>query len=102
MYSFYPKHSFVLNVLPVLILGTMKKENTFMLTANQLQKIGFEDKLLGPKAPAAFVTRNQMSQFASEVFSSMNVFEEYEVPEYKFNTAFVDVIMCELLVHICS
>ena len=75
----------------------MKKENTFVLTARQLQKIGFEDKLLGPSAPAAFVTRNQMSQFASEVFSSMNVFEEYEVPEYKFNTAFVDVIMCELL-----
>lgn len=76
------------------IIGTLKKENSFVLRASELQKMGFEDKLLGPKMPASYVTRNQLTQLSSEVFANLNVHEEYEVPEYKFNTAFVDVILC--------
>ena len=63
--------------------------NTFSISNSEFQQMGFKQKLLGP-ASSVYVTRNQLNLLAGEIHSHLNVFEEYEMPEYQFNQNFVE------------
>ena len=65
------------------------KTNYFSINFNSEQKNELVNDLFGP-ASSVYVTRQQMEEFSSKIFSSMNVFEEYEMPEYEFNGNFID------------
>ena len=63
--------------------------NTLTISNSEFQQMGFKQKLLGP-ASSVYVTRNQLNLLAGEIHSRLNVFEEYEMPEYQFNQNFVE------------
>ncbi len=62
------------------------------LKSEQIVEMKLDDKLFGP-ANDVFVSRNQMSRFASEMYNRLNVFEEYEIPADKFDTSTVNDII---------
>jgi hypothetical protein len=70
-------------------VSNIVKINTLSITSSQFQELEIKEKLLGP-ASSAYVSREQINQLSGEVFSSLNVFEEYEMPEYQFQQNFVD------------
>ena len=51
-----------------------------------------DEKLFGP-ANSVMVTRNQLGLLASEVYKRLNVQEEYEVPESKFDSGLLDSLI---------
>jgi hypothetical protein len=65
------------------------KINTLTILSNEFQEMGIKEKLLGP-ASSTFVSRQQLNQLAGQVYTSLNVFEDYEMPEYQFQQNFVD------------
>jgi hypothetical protein len=65
------------------------KINTLSISSSEFQEMGIKEKLLGP-ASSAYVTREQLSLLARQLYSTLNVFEEYEMPEYQFNLKFVE------------
>src|SRR5437868_2301330 len=72
--------------------GVESKGNRFTLAANQIAEMHISDRLFGP-ASAVFVTRTQMTQFSSEVYTTMNVLEEYQLPQYAFDQSIIDVVV---------
>jgi hypothetical protein len=65
------------------------KINTLSISSSEFQEMGIKEKLLGP-ASSAYVTREQLSLLARQLYSTLNVFEEYEMPEYQFQQNFVE------------
>jgi hypothetical protein len=65
------------------------KTNTLAISSSEFQEMGIKEKLLGP-ATSAYVTRDQLNLLAGKLYSSLNVFEEYEMPEYQFQQNFVE------------
>ena len=65
------------------------KINTLAISSSEFQEMGIREKLLGP-ASSTYVSRGQLNLLASQLFSSLNVVEEYEMPEYKFKQYFVE------------
>jgi hypothetical protein len=59
------------------------------ISNSQFQELEIKEKLLGP-ASSAYISREQMNQLSGELYSSLNVFEEYEMPEYRFQQNFVE------------
>ena len=53
------------------------------------QQLGIIDEIFGP-ASEVFVTRNQLSELATEIYSKLNILEEYEMPESEFDSSFVN------------
>ena len=66
-----------------------KKENTLKISFDQINQLNLLDKLFGP-ASTTYVTRDQMSELAVEMYTSLNIIEEYEMPMYQFNEKFVE------------
>ena len=56
------------------------------------------NKLFGD-ADSAYVTRNQMDQFSQEIYSSMDVYEQYEIPDDQFSTVFVEDLIKQTADH---
>jgi hypothetical protein len=65
------------------------KINTLAISSSEFQEMGIREKLLGP-ASSVYVSREQLNLLAGQLFSSLNVVEEYEMPEYKFKQNFVE------------
>lgn len=80
--------------------GKVIKTNTLTISANQLQQIGLEEKLFGPAGSNGkndvYVTRDQMSALSSEMYSTLNIVEEYQMPEFQFKEAFVDELIKQI------
>ena len=77
--------------------GKVIKTNTLIITSEQQQQIGLEENLFGPSGKDqqdnVYVSRNQMTQLASEMYSTLNIFEEYQMPEVEFKEEFVNGII---------
>jgi hypothetical protein len=65
------------------------KINTLSISSSEFQEMGIKEKLLGP-ASSTFVSREQVIQLAGNLYSTLNVFEEYEMPESQFQENFVE------------
>ena len=72
--------------------GTENKKNELKINLAQLNQFQVSENLFGP-ASSVFVTRNQLSNLALEMYSNLNIIEEYEMPMYQFKDEFVDVII---------
>jgi len=70
-------------------VSNIVKINTLSISNSQFQELEIKEKLLGP-ASSAYISREQMNQLSGELYSSLNVFEEYEMPEYQFQQNFVE------------
>jgi len=66
-----------------------KRSNVFSITLQQSNSISLVDNLFGP-ADSAYVTRNQTSELANEVYTKLNVLEDYQVSSEQFDKDFVN------------
>ena len=69
--------------------GVEKNKNILRIDFNQMNSLNIAEKLFGP-ASQIFVTREQMSDLAIDMYSNLNIVEEYELPIYKFNEEFIE------------
>jgi hypothetical protein len=69
--------------------GVEKKQNILRVDFNQVKRLNISEKLFGP-ASETFVTRQQLSNLAVEMYSNLNIAEEYELPIYQFNEEFIE------------
>jgi hypothetical protein len=78
-------------------MGKLVATNTLTITGARLQQLGLEEEIFGPvgnsSANFVYVMRHQMASLASEMYSTLNIVEEYEMPETKFAEAFVDELI---------
>jgi len=65
------------------------KINTLAISSSEYQQMGIREKLLG-SASSKYVNREQLNHLAGQLYSSLNVVEEYEMPEYQFQKNFVE------------
>jgi hypothetical protein len=65
------------------------KINTLSISSSKFQEMGIQEKLLGP-ASSVYVSREQLNLLAGQLYSTLNIFEEYEMPENQFNPKFVE------------
>ena len=74
--------------------GKLAKTNTLTISAQQQQLLGLREKLFGQASSNGpsdvYVTRDQMTDLASEMYSTLNIVEDYQIPEIQFSEAFVD------------
>ena len=70
-----------------------KLTNTLSITSEQMDQFGIEDKLFGNAAKegvhSTYVTRQQMGLLSREMYSTLNIYEEYEMPEWNFDESFI-------------
>lgn len=80
--------------------GKLMKTNTLVINADQLQQIGLEEKLFGPSGAkgkdSVYVTRDQMTTLASEMYSTLNIVEDYQMPEIQFSEEFVNGLISQV------
>lgn len=80
--------------------GKVIKTNTLTITSDQQEQLGFDEKLFGAAggndSNNAYVTRNQMSELSHEMYSTLNIIEEYEIPETQFSEEFVSGLISQL------
>ena len=69
--------------------GRAYRQNTLIITGDQLYRIGMIDDLFGP-ATDRYVTRRQMTDLTSEVYLKLNIIEDYQMPESQFRESFVN------------
>jgi hypothetical protein len=51
--------------------------------------------LYGPSSEV-YVTRDQLSDIAIEMYTSLNIVEEYEMPMYQFNENFIEGLISQV------
>ena len=88
--------------------GKLVKTNRLTITSYQQQLIGLDEKLFGSANTSAsgmrenptdvFVTRVQAAELANEMYSSLNILEEYEMSELQFSEAFVSDLISQIAV----
>ena len=71
------------------------KENKFSIDFNSENNNQLVNELFG-RNDSVYVTRNQMDDFSQEVYSSMNVFEQFEMPDEQFSNVFVEDLIRQL------
>ena len=75
--------------------GKLMKTNTLTISGQQQQLIGIEEKLFGPATTdkskeQVYVTRDQMTDLSSEMYTTLNIVEDYQMSEGQFSDAFVE------------
>ena len=86
-------------------MGKRKFTNSLTITLDEIEHIGLEEKLLGPSHNAkatVFVTRHQMTSLAAEMYSTLNIVEEYQMPETQFSEAFIEGMISQAAVNAFS
>ena len=76
-------------------LGSVGKAvlvNTLSISSSQFQELGITKKLFG-QASAKYVTQEQLNQLSANIYSSLNIAEEYEMTELQFQSVFVEDII---------
>jgi len=79
--------------------GKLMKTNTLKITADQMQVLGMEEKLFGDagkRNDSVYVTRDQMASLASEMYSTLNIVEDYQMPETQFTDDFVEGLITQI------
>ena len=84
--------------------GKLIRTNTLMIGLRQQEQIGLVDKLFGTststpstEAPSksVYVTRDQITTLAEEMYSTLNIVDDYQMPVIQFDEAFVDGLIRE-------
>ena len=70
-------------------VGRVVRVNTLSISSFQFQELGITEKLFGP-ASSKYVTREQLNKLAGNIYSSLNIVEEYEMPELQFKSIFIE------------
>ena len=75
--------------------GKLVKTNSLTITSQQQQLIGIEEKLFGSAATGeskndVYVTRDQMAELSSEMYTDLNIMEDYQMSEGQFSEAFIE------------
>jgi hypothetical protein len=82
--------------------GKLLKTNTLTISLQQVEQIGLVDKLFGPATSddrqTVYVTRQQLTELAAEMYSTLNIVEEYEMPQVQFSDAFVEGLILQAAV----
>ena len=92
--EFFLKHRRNFDLKFECVLGTkgkLTKTNTLSITPQQIQDFGLEANLFGTTSAKknVFVSKFQLAELATEMYSKLNILEEYEMPEHQFSEAFV-------------
>ena len=74
--------------------GKTYRQNTLIITGDQLYKIGLIDDLFGP-ATDRYVTRRQMTDLTSEVYLKLNIIEDYQMPASQFKENFLNDLIAQ-------
>jgi hypothetical protein len=69
--------------------GQAYRTNTLVINGEQISQLGIVEDLFGP-ANEVFVTRNQLQELASDVYSNLNILEEYQIAESQFSANFIE------------
>ena len=75
--------------------GKLMKTNTLTITAQQQQMLDIEEKIFGGSTTntskeQVYVTRDQMTELSSEMYTTLNIVEDYQMSEGQFSDAFVE------------
>lgn len=80
--------------------GKLVKSNTLSINSAKMQQIGLEEKLFGPAGKNGkedvYVTRNQLTELAYEMYSALHIVEDYQIPESQFSEAFVSDLISQV------
>ncbi len=69
--------------------GRKVRTNTLTMSSNQLTQMRLDEKLFG-SAETVYVSREQMRSLSAEMYAALDIVEEYEMSEYRFNEAFIN------------
>jgi len=69
--------------------GRAYRQNTLIITGDQLYNIGLIDDLFGPHTER-YVTRRQMVDLTTEIYLKLNIIEDYHIPESQFKENFIN------------
>lgn len=69
-----------------------QKTKELIISGQELNHLQFKNKLFG-KAKEASLTLNHLAVFASELYSFLNIIEEYEMPEFQFSDLFAEELL---------
>jgi len=74
--------------------GKHVKTNTLTITSHEIEQLGLE-KLFGQAQSSnsssfVYVTRDQMISLAADMYSTLNIIEDFQMPETQFSEAFVE------------
>ncbi|CAF1031898.1 unnamed protein product [Brachionus calyciflorus] len=69
--------------------GQSYKENTLLINAKQFNLLNLNDEIFGPR-DQIYITRNQISSLAHELYQQLDIYEEYQIPEWEFDIKFID------------
>ena len=75
--------------------AAQKKSNVLTINHNQLNELRIIEDLFGPSSEV-YVTRNQLTNLAFDIFTSLDIVEEYQIPEKDFNIKFVDDLITQI------
>jgi hypothetical protein len=81
--------------------GERAMTNTLTISGDQQQMIGLEEKLFGPSGSSGstvYVNRDQMTELAAEMYTTLNIVEDYDMPQSEFSEAFVDDMVNQLAI----
>ncbi len=65
------------------------------MKANQISEMAIDNKLFGPKNEV-LVTRSQITDLASELYSTLNIDEDYEIPDSEFESGFIQMMIAQV------
>jgi microcystin-dependent protein len=69
--------------------GTESLKNVLSINYEQINKLQITERLFGP-ASTTLVTRNQLSDLAMEMYSNLDIYEDYSLPFLEFKHEFVE------------
>ena len=81
--------------------GKIMRTNTLTIGLEQVEVIGLVDKLFGStlqnktQKESVYVTRDQMTELSCEICSTMNIVEDYEMPQFEFSEVFVSALISQ-------
>jgi len=70
-------------------MARVVRTNSLSMTSGQLQDLGVSDRLLG-SASAVYVTRHQVAKLSAEMYTALDILEEFELPEFQLRSIFGD------------
>jgi hypothetical protein len=87
--------------------GRRVKTNTLTIGSRQQEQVGLVDKLFGPttatggstsvrQPETVYVTRNQLNDLAADMYSVLNIVEEYQMPTDVFTDDFISELLKEI------
>jgi hypothetical protein len=82
------------------------RSNTLTIGVRQLEEIGLVDMLFKPRletmlvasSDTIYVTRRQLSQLANDMYWTLNIMDDYRMPQEQFVEAFVDDLAAQTAV----